>query len=65
MKESLFNEKLENERKKLGKLADEAWRRGVPLIQDEEFMLQNQKVDALVLKYMKEYVNQQRQHQEN
>ncbi|ACL18574.1 hypothetical protein [Desulfitobacterium hafniense] len=57
MKDALLNEKLENERKKLSKLADEAWQRGVPLIQDKNFMVQNQKVDALVLKYMKEYVN--------
>ncbi len=57
MKDTLLNEKLENERKKLSKLADEAWQRGVPLIQDKNFMVQNQKVDALVLKYMKEYVN--------
>lgn len=31
MKDTLLNEKLEREREKLNKLADEAWRRGVPL----------------------------------
>ncbi|WP_018307125.1 hypothetical protein [Desulfitobacterium hafniense] len=53
MKNTRLNEELERERKKLDKLADEAQRRGIPLVQDKDFMVQNQKVDALVLKYMK------------
>ncbi|SHN52074.1 hypothetical protein [Desulfitobacterium chlororespirans] len=59
MKNALLNEKLERERTKLNKLADKAWRRGVPLIQDKEFLLQNQKVDALVLKYYEKNINRQ------
>lgn len=48
MKNIPLNEKLEKEKEKLNKLANEAWRKGIPLTQDEEFMAQNQKVDGLV-----------------
>lgn len=48
MRNISLNEKLEKEKEKLNKLANEAWRKGIALTQDEEFMAQNQKVDVLV-----------------
>jgi len=48
MKNIPLNEKLEKEKEKLNELANEAWRKGIPLTQDEKFMTQNQKVDVLV-----------------
>ena len=50
MKNIPLNEKLKKEKEKLNKLANEALRKGVPLTQDEKFMAQNRKVDALVAK---------------
>ncbi|HBW33922.1 MAG TPA: hypothetical protein DEF89_00485 [Desulfosporosinus sp.] len=50
MKNIALNEKLEKEKEKLNKLANEALRKGIPLTQDEKFMAQNRKVDALVAK---------------
>ena len=50
MKNIALNEKLEKEKEKLNKLANEALRKGVPLTQDEKFMAQNRKVDVLVAK---------------
>ncbi len=53
MKNISLNEKLEKEKEKLTKLANEAMRKGIPLTQDKEFMAQNQKVDVLVAKIQK------------
>jgi len=50
MKNIPLNEKLEKEKEKLNKLANEALRKGIPLTQDEKFMAQNRKVDVLVAK---------------
>lgn len=54
MKKASLNEKLEKEREKLNRLAEEALKNGIPLNQDEAFMAQNRKVDALVVKIQKE-----------
>ncbi len=54
MKKASLNEKLEKEREKLNRLGEEALKNGVPLTQDEAFMAQNHKVDALVVKVTKE-----------
>lgn len=54
MKKSSFDKKLEIEKEKLHRLADEALKRGIPLNQDEAFMEQNRKVDALAVKIQKE-----------
>lgn len=54
MKMTSLNEKLENEKEKLSRLADEAMKNGIPLTHDEIFMAQNRKVDALVVKIQKE-----------
>ncbi|MHB8127215.1 MAG: hypothetical protein ACYDEJ_16610 [Desulfitobacteriaceae bacterium] len=53
MKNIPLIEKLEKEKEKLTKLANEAMRKGIPLTQDKEFMAQNQKVDVLVVKIQK------------
>ncbi|MHB8125421.1 MAG: hypothetical protein ACYDEJ_07220 [Desulfitobacteriaceae bacterium] len=45
-----LNEKLENEKQKLHRLANEALKKGIPLTQDEKFIAQNYKVDELVVK---------------
>ena len=50
MKNIPLNGKLEKEKEKLNKLANEALRKGIPLTQDEKFMAQNRKVDVLVAK---------------
>ncbi|HAG10794.1 MAG TPA: hypothetical protein DCK76_05315 [Desulfotomaculum sp.] len=49
-----LNEQLEKEQEKLRKLGEEALKNGIPLTQDEAFMAQNRKVDALVVKIIKE-----------
>lgn len=54
MKQETLNEKLEKEKEKLNRLADEALKNGIPLTQDEAFMAQNRKVDSLVVKIQKE-----------
>jgi len=54
MKKAALNDKLEKEQEKLRKLAEEALKNGIPLTQDEAFMAQNRKVDALVVKIIKE-----------
>lgn len=59
MKKSSFDEKLKIEKEKLNRLADEALKKGIPLIQDEAFMEQNRKVDELVVKAQR-YQEQQR-----
>jgi len=64
MKKSSFNEKLEIEKEKLGRLADEALKNGIPLIQDEAFMAQNRKVDELVVKIQREQERQRKNRQE-
>lgn len=51
-KESLFDE-FEKGKEKLNRLADEALKNGIPLTQDENFMKQNCKVDALVVRITK------------
>lgn len=54
MKKLDLNEKLKIEKEKLNRFADEALKNGIPLTQDEAFMAQNRKVDALVVKIIKE-----------
>lgn len=54
MKWMNYHEELEKEKEKLNRLADEALKNGIPLTQDEAFMEQNRKVDALVVKIIKE-----------
>jgi hypothetical protein len=54
MKKVSLNKKLEKERRKLNKLGEEALKNGIPLTQDEAFMAQNRKVDALIVKVIKE-----------
>lgn len=54
MKKSSFDKKLEIEKEKLHRLADEALKNGIPLNQDDAFMAQNRKVDALAVKIQKE-----------
>lgn len=63
MKKSSFDEKLKIEKEKLNRLADEALKKGIPLIQDEAFMEQNRKVDELVVKAQR-YQEQQRKKQQ-
>jgi hypothetical protein len=53
MKNIPLIEKLEKEKEKLTKLANEAMRKGIPLTQDKEFMAQNLRVDVLVVKIQK------------
>jgi hypothetical protein len=64
MKWGALNEKLEKEKEKLNRLADEALKKGIPLTQDEAFMEQNRKVDALVLKIQKEKEKHKKNRQE-
>lgn len=54
MKRVNYHEELEKEKEKLRKLGEEALKNGIPLTQDEAFMAQNRKVDALVVKIQKE-----------
>lgn len=54
MKRVNYHEELEKEKEKLNRLAEEALKNGIPLTQDEAFMAQNRKVDALVVKIIKE-----------
>ncbi|NPV89656.1 MAG: hypothetical protein HPY50_02620 [Firmicutes bacterium] len=54
MKKASLNDKLEKEQEKLRKLGEEALKNDIPLTQDEAFMAQNRKVDALVVKVIKE-----------
>jgi histidinol-phosphate/aromatic aminotransferase/cobyric acid decarboxylase-like protein len=63
MKKSSFDEKLLIEKEKLKRLADEALKKGIPLIQDEAFMEQNRKVDELIVKVQR-YQEQQRKNQQ-
>lgn len=54
MKRSNYHEELEKEKEKLNRLAEEALKNGIPLTQNEAFMAQNRKVDALIVKITKE-----------
>jgi len=54
MGQEALNEKLEREKEKLNRLADEALKNGIPLTQDEAVIEQNRKVDSLVVKIQKE-----------
>jgi len=64
MKKVSLNEKLEKERRKLNKLGEEALKNGIPPTQDEAFMAQNRKVDALVVKIIKETEQHRKKQQE-
>lgn len=64
MKKSSFDEKLKIEKGKLYRLADEALKKGISLIQDEAFMEQNRKVDELVVKAQREQEQQRKNQQE-
>ena len=64
MKKASLNEKLEKEQEKLRKFGEEALKNGIPLIQDEAFMAQNRKVDALVVKVTKEKERHRKNRQE-
>lgn len=61
MNKSSLNERMGIEQEKLRKLGEEALKNGIPLTQDEAFMAQNRKVDALVVKVIKE----QERHRKN
>jgi hypothetical protein len=54
VKRSNYHEELEKEKEKLNRLAEEALKNGIPLTQNEAFMAQNRKVDALIVKITKE-----------
>ncbi|RYD02584.1 hypothetical protein N752_24970 [Desulforamulus aquiferis] len=54
MKMASLNEMLEIEKEKLNRLADEAFKNGISLTQDDAFMEQNRKIDALIFKIQKE-----------
>lgn len=64
MKKASLNDKLEQEQEKLRKLGEEALKNGIPLTQDETFMAQNRKVDALVVKVIKEKERNRKKQQE-
>jgi len=64
MKKETLNEKLEKEKEKLNRLADEALKNGIPLTQDEAFMAQNRKVDELILIIQKEKEKHRKNQQE-
>lgn len=64
MKKSSFDEKLKIEKEKLYRLADEALKKGILLIQDEAFMEQNRKVDELVVKVQRDQEQQRKNRQE-
>jgi hypothetical protein len=64
MKKAALNDKLEKEQEKLRKLGEEALKNGIPLTQDEAFMAQNRKVDALVVKVTKEQERHRKNRQE-
>jgi len=59
-----YHKELEKEKEKLNRLADEALKNGIPLTQDEAFMAQNRKVDALVVKVIKEQERHRKDRQE-
>lgn len=50
MKHSILSEQLAIEKEKLDRLAGEALRNDVPLSQDQAVMVQNRKVDELVIR---------------
>lgn len=54
MKQIRYNKKLEEEKERLNKLVSEAVNKGTPITQDEAVIMQNRKVDALVVKIQKE-----------
>lgn len=54
MKQEIYNKELEKEKETLNRLADKALENGIPLIQDEAFMVQNRKVDELIVKIHRE-----------
>jgi hypothetical protein len=59
-----YHEELEKEQEKLRKLGEKALKNGIPLTQDEAFMAQNRKVDALVVKIQKEKDQHRKNRQE-
>ena len=60
MKKSNLNKRLEIEKEKLNRLADEALKKGIPITKDEAFMAQNHKVDEIVVKIQKEKERQKK-----
>ena len=54
MKQVICNKELEEEQEKLNKLVIEAMNKGTPITQDEAVIMQNHKVDELVVKIQKE-----------
>ena len=54
MKQVSYNKELEKEKEILNKLVDEALNKGTPITQDEAVIVQNRKVDTLVVKIQKE-----------
>jgi len=59
-----YHEELEKEKEELNRLAEEALKNGILLTQDEAFMAQNRKVDALVVKVTKEQERHKKNRQE-
>jgi len=54
VKQVICNKELEEEQEKLNKLVIEAMNKGTPITQDEAVIMQNHKVDELVVKIQKE-----------
>ncbi|HHU75738.1 MAG TPA: hypothetical protein GXZ24_02405 [Firmicutes bacterium] len=54
MEQVNYHKELEKEMEKLNKLVDKALKNVTPLVEDEAFMEQNRKVDALIVKIQKE-----------
>lgn len=53
MKGKDINVEIEAEKKKLEKLVEEAWKKGIPLSKDRAVLAQSRKIDKLVLKILK------------
>ncbi|NLV17179.1 MAG: hypothetical protein GXY50_08240 [Syntrophomonadaceae bacterium] len=64
MKKVSLCEEMKKEQEKLLKLGEDALKRGILLTQDEAFMAQNHKVDALVVKITKEKERPRKNQQE-
>lgn len=60
MKRGSMNDRLEEEKEKLIKLLHEVKKNGIPIIKSDELMVQNQKVDALLVKIQKKKIRRRR-----
>lgn len=64
MKQVNYNEKLQKEKEKLDRIMDETLKKGVPLAQDKAVIMQNLKVDALIVRIQKEKERHRKKRQE-